>query len=286
MARFRERPALGVRSLPCFRALRRAATAGLGRQTADPTARDALGEWSSRWSRRPILARDQLDCPRGHARASRSGGAVGGRQHDAALRDAGGGPSGVGRRRPRHPSGSVRQLRDERSARCRAPPDAVERLLDSSAGDLGSRFLPVPDAWEAIRLTGYGEAVRLIAREIYGLEELTVDGLEAAQVTLTSLRRPGERLRLLRDVARLDHVQVDDFDACVPAGRVGAGLLSLRHLLGEVGQRGRDRPRRVEPRRAAALLSGGRVRALRGVCDRRQDAARVLPHAGVDRALG
>jgi hypothetical protein len=98
-----------------------------------------------------------------------------------------------------------------------APPDAVERLLDSSAGDLGSRFLPVRDAWEAIQLTGYGEAVRLIAREIYGLEELTVDGLEAAQVILTSLRRPGERLRLLRDVARLDHVQVDDFEpACLP----------------------------------------------------------------------
>src|SRR5947208_2154834 len=74
-----------------------------------------------------------------------------------------------------------------------APPDAVERLLDSSAGDLASRFLPVRDAWEAIQLTGYGEAVRLIAHEIYGLEELTVDGLEAAQVTLTSLRRPGER---------------------------------------------------------------------------------------------
>jgi uncharacterized protein len=98
-----------------------------------------------------------------------------------------------------------------------APPVAVERLLDSSAGDLGSRFLPVRDAWEAIQLTGYGEAVRLIAREIYGLEELTVDGLEAAQVTLTSLRRPGERLRLLRDVARLDHVQIDDFEpACLP----------------------------------------------------------------------
>src|SRR5206468_6779359 len=62
-----------------------------------------------------------------------------------------------------------------------------------------------------------GEAVRLIAREIYGLEELTVDGLETAQVTLALLRRPGERLRLLRDVARLDHVQVDDFEpACLP----------------------------------------------------------------------
>src|SRR2546423_4979636 len=88
-----------------------------------------------------------------------------------------------------------------------APPDAVEQLLDASAGDLGSRFLPVRDAWEAIQLTGYGEAVQLIAREIYGLDELTVDRLEEAQATLTSLRPAGERLRLLPDVAPPGHRQ-------------------------------------------------------------------------------
>jgi hypothetical protein len=41
--------------------------------------------------------------------------------------------------------------------------------------------------------------------------------LEAAQRRLEELRQPGERLRLLSEVAGLDHVQIDDFQwACKP----------------------------------------------------------------------
>jgi predicted TIM-barrel fold metal-dependent hydrolase len=43
------------------------------------------------------------------------------------------------------------------------------------------------------------------------MPELTPDGLEAAQAKLTTLRRSGERLRLLRETANLDHTQTDDF---------------------------------------------------------------------------
>jgi hypothetical protein len=92
-----------------------------------------------------------------------------------------------------------------------ASPEAMKRLMDASDPDLAGRFAGIRDAWEATRLTGYGEAVRLIAEKVYGLPELTADGLVAAQQKLAALRRPGERLRLLRDVARLDHTQTDDF---------------------------------------------------------------------------
>ena len=98
-----------------------------------------------------------------------------------------------------------------------ASPQAMAQLLDPSAGDLERRFAGIREAWEATRFTGYGEAVRLIAREVYGLESLTADSLEGAQRKLEELRQPGERLRLLRDVAGLDHVQIDDFRwACKP----------------------------------------------------------------------
>ncbi len=98
-----------------------------------------------------------------------------------------------------------------------ASPQAMAQLFDPSAGDLERRFSGIREAWEATRFTGYGEAVRLIAREVYGLESLTADGLEGAQRKLEDLRQPGERLRLLRDVAGLDHVQIDDFRwACRP----------------------------------------------------------------------
>jgi hypothetical protein len=60
------------------------------------------------------------------------------------------------------------------------------------------RLEPGP-AWEATQFTGYGEAVWLIAREVYGLDSLTAEGLEGAQRKLEELRQPGERLRLLSD---------------------------------------------------------------------------------------
>jgi uncharacterized protein len=93
-----------------------------------------------------------------------------------------------------------------------ASQQAVDTLLDATNPDLRSRFAAIRPAWEAVRHTGYGEAVRLIAREIYGIEEITADALEAAQPKNQALRQPGQRLRLLREVARLDHVQVDDFN--------------------------------------------------------------------------
>jgi hypothetical protein len=92
-----------------------------------------------------------------------------------------------------------------------ARPEAMERLMKSADPDIAARFNGIRDAWEATQFTGYGEAVRLIAERIYGLPELTPSGLAQAQEKLNTLRRPGERLRLLREVARLDHTQTDDF---------------------------------------------------------------------------
>ncbi|MBI3909584.1 MAG: amidohydrolase family protein [Armatimonadetes bacterium] len=98
-----------------------------------------------------------------------------------------------------------------------AAPEAVQRLVDPGAGDIAARFNPIRAAWEAIQCTGYGEAVRLKAQRLYGLDELTLDGLAMAQERLNAFRRPGERLRLLRQVANLDHIQTDDFCwPCLP----------------------------------------------------------------------
>ena len=92
-----------------------------------------------------------------------------------------------------------------------ASEEAMTRLMDSSSEDIEGRFEGIRQAWEAVQFTGYGEAVRLIASEIYGLQELTAAGLAGAQETLNGLRQPGQRLHLLRERANLDHVQVDDF---------------------------------------------------------------------------
>src|SRR5215207_8714065 len=94
---------------------------------------------------------------------------------------------------------------------------AVERLVDAADPDLRARFAGVCTAWERCQHTGYGEAVRLIARRAYGMEAITIEAIEAAAPRAIALRRPGERLRILRDEAYLDHVQIDDFRwQCLP----------------------------------------------------------------------
>lgn len=93
----------------------------------------------------------------------------------------------------------------------------VNRLLDAADPDLRARFSGVRTAWERCQYTGYGEAVRLIARRAYGIEEITAEAIEAAAPRAIALRQPGERLRILRDEANLDHVQIDDFRwQCLP----------------------------------------------------------------------
>src|SRR5689334_10934630 len=105
-----------------------------------------------------------------------------------------------------------------------AAPEAVERLTDASDPDLRARFAGVREAWERCRHTGYGEAVRLIARRAYGMEEITAEAIEAAAPRAAELRRPGERLRILRDEANLDHVQIDDFRLQCPPDPSGPGF--------------------------------------------------------------
>src|SRR3954465_13193610 len=44
---------------------------------------------------------------------------------------------------------------------------AVDTLLNPAEPDIVARFNGIRPAWEAVRHTGYGEAVRIIARELY-----------------------------------------------------------------------------------------------------------------------
>ena len=87
--------------------------------------------------------------------------------------------------------------------------ECVASLLDSQDADIRGRFNGVKFAWDQVRLTGYGQAVQIIAKKLYDIEELTPNSLEVAQRANTIGGQPGERLRLLRDVANLDHVQID-----------------------------------------------------------------------------
>ena len=97
-----------------------------------------------------------------------------------------------------------------------AEPQAMQDLMDPNK-DIKQRFEGIRKSWEATQFTGYGEAVRIVAKTIYGLDELTGDGLLNAQDKVKEIRSTGKRLEILHDIARLDHIQTDDFSwQCAP----------------------------------------------------------------------
>jgi hypothetical protein len=91
-----------------------------------------------------------------------------------------------------------------------ADPKAVERLVAGTDPDIAGRFHAVETAWQRCQHTGYGEGVRLTARIVYGVQELSAAALAVAQTRNQVLREPGTWVRLLREVANLDYVDVDD----------------------------------------------------------------------------
>jgi len=90
-----------------------------------------------------------------------------------------------------------------------ASPEAVARIQDASDEDLEGRFSGIAEAWQRSQFTGYGEAVRIAAHDLYEIEEFNAVSIEAGQKRLDALQRPGGCVTLLRDRANLDHVQAD-----------------------------------------------------------------------------
>jgi len=88
--------------------------------------------------------------------------------------------------------------------------DAIKRLSDREDHDVEGRWSGIEKAWHAIEHTGYGQAVSLIAKHVYQIDEISPQALRAAQPKLQALRQPGQRLHILRDLAKLDHIQTDN----------------------------------------------------------------------------
>lgn len=87
--------------------------------------------------------------------------------------------------------------------------DAVARIQDNSDEDLEGRFAGVAAAWDFAQYTGYGEAIRIVAHDLYEIESWNGAAIRAGQKRQRVLQREGGCITLLRDRAKLDHVQTD-----------------------------------------------------------------------------
>lgn len=94
-------------------------------------------------------------------------------------------------------------------------------LVDVTDPDIERRFNGVETAWRRVELGGYAEAVKFTAAKLFDIEEITAGSLRQA-ADKTKLRgNPGERLFLLKEVANLDHVQVDTASRPLPYEMIG-----------------------------------------------------------------
>jgi hypothetical protein len=98
---------------------------------------------------------------------------------------------------------------------------AMDGLVDSSNPDVRGRFAAVEETWKGIQHTGYAEAVRLTAKHLFDIDEITPEALEEASGRNAEYVKPGKRLHILRDLANLDHIQTDDGRWDCPADASG-----------------------------------------------------------------
>ena len=99
-----------------------------------------------------------------------------------------------------------------------ASEEAVQALQKRDDARVKERFEGLSAAWAHCHYTGYGEASRLIASRAFGIQgEITTEAVMAAHAKFDKRDWRNERLRILRDVANLDHIQVHTGQWACPA---------------------------------------------------------------------
>ena len=67
--------------------------------------------------------------------------------------------------------------------------------------------------WPAVRHTGYGQAVAIALKELYGVDQLSASTVEKAQSGYEALRKPGFYRHILGEICNLESCQVNSLTA-------------------------------------------------------------------------
>lgn len=84
----------------------------------------------------------------------------------------------------------------------------VQQVLSPEL-DFHRRWEMLEPYWMRVKLTGYGLALRITLRELYGEDDLTASNLETLNARFQERVRPGFYREILQDVANIDHCQVN-----------------------------------------------------------------------------
>ena len=86
--------------------------------------------------------------------------------------------------------------------------DSLNTVLDSE-GDIAGRWRLVEPYWEASRFTGYGRALDLSARSIYGIDGVSGGTIQELNDAFLKNKKPGHIEHVLRDLCGIETCLVD-----------------------------------------------------------------------------
>jgi len=88
------------------------------------------------------------------------------------------------------------------------PPDDHKRFFSPEVDPI-EKWKILEPYWPAVRNTGYGQAVSIAVRDLYGIQDLSGDTIRQVQEGYQSLIQPGFYRKILLETARLDSCQVN-----------------------------------------------------------------------------
>lgn len=89
-------------------------------------------------------------------------------------------------------------------------PAAERKRIESPSTPLAERWRAFEPYWNQIRFTGYGQALRIAIRDIYGFEEISAATFPAINEAIRSQNKPGFYRRVLRQRGKIRLAVLDD----------------------------------------------------------------------------
>ena len=91
---------------------------------------------------------------------------------------------------------------------CGMPRESYQKFFSSRTDPL-EKWKVLEPWWQALKYTGYGLAVRIALKELYGVDELSGKTVAKVQAGYESTRKKGFYKKILRDMANIESCQVN-----------------------------------------------------------------------------
>lgn len=111
-------------------------------------------------------------------------------------------------------------------------PNESRDLLCGRDADTAAKWRALEPYWPAVKHTGYGQAVRIAIRELYGVDDLDARSVAEVAEGYAKLRVPGMYRRVLAETAGIESCQVDYLWRPFKESRQPAFLMQDLSILG------------------------------------------------------